>query len=93
MFALQRTEPIRCARKQGRAREIACDLSTRNLLIDSSVSRSRTAQMYCGARNNKDREYVETHLQPKGTVMGRSLLLWMIGVPIPIIILVAIFMR
>jgi hypothetical protein len=30
---------------------------------------------------------------PKGTIMGRALILWMIGIPIPIIILLALFVR
>jgi hypothetical protein len=29
----------------------------------------------------------------KGTIMGRSILLWLLGVPIPIIILLAILHR
>ena len=28
---------------------------------------------------------------PKGKIMGRSILLWLLGVPIPIIILIALF--
>ena len=39
--------------------------------------------------------YLETHpeLHNRSSVMGRSLILWMVGIPIPIIILLWFFMR
>jgi hypothetical protein len=37
------------------------------------------------------RTYPQANLKEK--VMGRSILLWLLGVPIPIIILLALFMR
>jgi len=32
-----------------------------------------------------------TFIQPKGEKMGRGILLWLLGVPIPVIILLALF--
>jgi hypothetical protein len=44
-------------------------------------------------RNLQGRWPVRNCLDTKEIAMGRSILLWMLGIPIPIIILLAIFWR
>ncbi|WP_295133341.1 hypothetical protein [uncultured Reyranella sp.] len=44
-------------------------------------------------RNLQDQSPVCNRLDTKEIPMGRSILLWLIGVPIPIIILLALFWR
>lgn len=44
-------------------------------------------------RNLQGRRLVCNCLDTKENSMGRSILLWLIGVPIPIIILLALFWR
>jgi hypothetical protein len=44
-------------------------------------------------RNLQGRRPVYGFLDTKEITMGRSILLWMLGIPIPIIILLAIFWR
>jgi hypothetical protein len=52
------------------------------------VRRATAASLYRPQRVN-----LPFNRHPLETVMGRSILLWLLGVPIPIIILLALFWR
>jgi len=42
---------------------------------------------------NRARPRTFSIIETKGDVMGRGILLWMLGVPIPVILLLALFFR
>ena len=65
-------------------------LPTRTAPTDAAYA-TRYRQLYMAARSDAVLAATKTGLQPSFTAsMGRGILLWLLGVPIPIIILLAI---